>query len=655
MLSCCCGTNLCSYIDDDFTRANETPLASPWTKLSGTAWNLTSNEIDAVAAADYRHDTAFPGSSSDSRSAVADFIIVGNGGFEVQTGKTDKDNYFAAALTYVDGGCSTLTAGYRLTGTGPFGCVAGPSITDCVQVWGLEIGMRVRIRVCLIPNTGSYGYSTYDKVIALITFPDDPTRLPISCTTLVDGPAVGAYSGLKVSAPGKWDNFKAQYYRDSPSGEHRTCPTCKTGCAISKDDFSYFETCLWDTRSGSYSVSGGKMLISADGSVIQHAIFHSGLRTTFKFTVDIIDDGIPHRFYHGNGYAVLDFSGSKHRLRLFDNDDNLLDTDDDDAVIATDGHSTLNVVMCYSRGVLSCTVGGVTDNGTVDLCVDAGIAETAFGYWASLGGDSGATFANFVMSKTYHVADSNGPVDNCDGCESCPIECTACFTGTISDVIVATIYDIAAGDGGDGPPPDDQCAWPMTGEDGSSINGTSWAALSGADNATTGCCQWVPAGPTDGDGTACRKWQSDFLIWDDCRHQSGGDPTNGTDPCGNTTGCGGLLPDDDVVAWQRTLRLSCIAICPDGTVTATVLVVSQRYFPNGIGFDCDSLVRQTVTYKVTLPGTAPYDCEGNFPLRLDFFGYDGTGLYCGTDATEGGGTDNGYYDFSNSYIILENL
>lgn len=413
----CCN---CTYAEDDFTRADETPVASPWSKQSGTDWNLASNQLVAVAAADYTHATPFPGSSSDSRTNAVDWIIVGNGGYEVQTGKSDEDNYFAAALTYVDGDCSILTAGYRLAGTGPFGCTPGPSITGCVQVWGLEIGMRVRIRVCLIPNTGSYGYESYDKVIAVITFPDDATRLPISCTLLADGPAVGAYNGLKTSAAGKWDNFKASYYRDSPSGEHRTCPWCHTGCAISKDDFAYDETCLWDLGTGSYTVSGGKQIMTADGTQLQHHIFHPGLKTTGRFTEKLTDNGVKYQLIGTNGYAELTYSSPTYTLKLFDRDSNLLDTDTFDATVEPDG-SQLDAEICYSRGVLSCTI---TGHDGLSLCVDASTPEVENAFWVGHGGDTGAEFAEFRYYKTY---DTTVPSDAaCENCAACPAICTDC-------------------------------------------------------------------------------------------------------------------------------------------------------------------------------------------------------------------------------------
>ncbi|MBC7854264.1 MAG: hypothetical protein IAF94_12595 [Pirellulaceae bacterium] len=185
-----CGCPNCDIATDDGT-PDESPLASPWAKQSGTNWSKSGGVIVAPAAADYTHTTSFPGGAADSRTEVVDVEFSTPGTVEVQTGKTDASNYFAAALTYNSSGCSILTAGVRGAGTGPLAALQAPLSRTCVQVWGLTTGVRYRLRVCLIPNVGSgYGYETYDKVIALITFPEDATRLPISCTLLVDGPAV---------------------------------------------------------------------------------------------------------------------------------------------------------------------------------------------------------------------------------------------------------------------------------------------------------------------------------------------------------------------------------------------------------------------------------------------------------------------------------
>lgn len=642
---CCCNPAACNYVSDDFTRANETPVASPWVKLTGTNWNLASNVLDAVAAADYKHTTAFPGASGDSRTAVVDFKLSTDGSVEVQTGKTDENNYFAAKLTHVSGDCAILTAFCYVAGVGG-SCTPGPTVTDCVQVWGLTTGVWYRLRVCLIPNTGSYGYETQDKVIAVISFPNDATRTPISCQTTAEGPSVGTLSGLKSTMAAQFDNFTASYYRDSPSGQHRTCPWCHTGCAISQDAFTTDEPCLWDVVSGSYSVSGGLMTIGTSPSKIQHHIFHPGLKTTHKVTVDVQDNGTESKVYIGNGYAKLTYSAGLRTLTLYDNSDTLLDTDVQTVSVTSDSSLYMALTLCYSRGVLSCTVTGRGSS----LCVDSAMSETTDGYWAALGGNSGAVFDNFVFSKTY---DSTAPSDAaCDHCDSCPATCTACIDGTIENEIVATIYGIGTGSGGDGPPPHYQCAWPMTGEDDSDINGTSWACVKTSDNAFNQCCQWVPAGPTAGAGTAYRVWQSDFLIWNDCLHPSVPDPSNGSDPCGTdeATGCGGLIPTSTDLGYKRVMRLYCVDICANGDVLATVLIWSGVYNPPTTA----TQTQQIITFKTNL-GTGPFDCSGNFPLRLDFWGFDGSIDDCGSGATEGGGTDNGYYDWSNAYIILENL
>jgi len=433
---CCCAP--CTDIAaDTFTRANETPVASPWVKLSGTDWNLASNVLDAVAAADYKHTTAFPGASGDSRTAVVDFKLSTDGSVEVQTGKTDASNYFAAKLTYASGSCAILTAFAYVAGVGG-SCTPGTTVTNCVQVWGLTTGVWYRLRVCLIPNTGSYGYETQDKVIALIEFPNDATRIPISCQTLVEGPTVGTLSGIKSTMAAQFDNFKASYYRDSPSGSNRTCPWCHTSCSISQDAFTTDEPCLWDVISGSYSVSGGLMTLGTSPSKIQHHIFHPGLKTTHKVTVDVQDNAVESKVFIGNGYAKLTYSGGLRTLRLYDNSDTLLDTDAQTVSVTSDSALYMALSLCYSRGVLSCTVTGRGSS----LCADAAIAETASGYWVSLGGNSGAVFDNFVFSKTY---DATAPADlDCATCAACPGDpCGLCLDGTMCEFLLFEIPEMA--------------------------------------------------------------------------------------------------------------------------------------------------------------------------------------------------------------------
>lgn len=448
MLGDCCD-DTCTYVREKFNRANETPIASPWEKLLGNTWNLRDKLLDGLNTGTYRYNFAFPGAATDARHASVRFRINSAGTTELLLAIAEDSflgqpyDWFTAFVEYKSTGCSFLGANSFYHGAG-YGALPGPSITNRVQCPSLTLNEWHRLEGCLIPNAGSYGYDGYNLIIAKLTCADGTIY---SCQELSNtGQTLGAHGGLKFNRSGsigsvEFDDYEETYYRNSPSGQHRTCPWCHTGCEISRDDFTTDEPCMWDVRSGSYSVSGGLFTITADGSVIQHHIFHPDLRTTFKFTVDVVDDGIVRRFYQGNGYAVLDTNAGKHRLRLYDNSNTLLDTNSDPAAIATDSHSTLAVVMCYSRGLLSCTVYGATDNGVVSLCVDSSIGETDSGYWASLGGDNGATFDNFVLSKTYNSA---APSDAaCDNCMACPAECTDCCDSP--DPYGSYLIDLGAG------------------------------------------------------------------------------------------------------------------------------------------------------------------------------------------------------------------
>jgi hypothetical protein len=432
--NCGCVTNPCYYVDDDFTRANETPVASPWTKLTtasgaGTDWNLASNVLAALGSATYKHNTAFPGTTADARHASVKFKLpagTADGttveileGIAVSGFFGQPYDWFASWVTYNSSSCCIIGANAFFHGNG-YGGVAGPGQTDRLQIPDGELTLDEwhRLEICLIPGVATYGYTAYDLTICKITLANGNVY---SCQQLTNtGQTIGDYAGLKFasSTTCEFDDFKETYYRNSPSGEHRTCPWCHTGCAISGDS-SFNQPCKWDVRSGSYSGSGGVMTITADDSVIQFHIFHPGLKTTQIVSVQALDNGVIARVYIGNGYIGLVGNGSGHTLTLFDNDGStILDTDED--VIAADSGEWLSINLCYSHGVLACSV---TGHDGISLCVETDIAETPEAYWASLGGDNGATFRNFNFYKSYN---SDGDTD-CSGCSSCPPDpCALC-------------------------------------------------------------------------------------------------------------------------------------------------------------------------------------------------------------------------------------
>ena len=345
------------------TAQNETPLASPWSKLTGTDANLTSGIITFSAAAFYKHTTAYPGGSGEARHAKVQFRLSTDGGIELPIGLTDASNYFAASLVYDSDGCSVLSATMVSAGVGEFGggCVPQVSVTPCVDVPGLTAGQWLTLEVCLLPNIGGYGYTTNDLVIAVVTL---PSGKKYTARLEAAGPAVGAYSGLRSTMAVEFRRWSYTYYRNSPEGEHRACPNCGTGCFIGGDDMAAANLCGWQVLNGSYTSGGGTFDITADNTQVAFGQFHPGLKTTQIVTVQVRDNGLG-RVFIGNGLAALDSQPSGHTLALFDNTPTELDSDDDE--IPNDADKWLNLTICYSLGRLSVKVVG---NG-MDLCASA--------------------------------------------------------------------------------------------------------------------------------------------------------------------------------------------------------------------------------------------------------------------------------------------
>lgn len=430
---CCCDPSVCTYIDDDFNRANETPLASPWTKLLLNDWNLASNVLDAVAAGTYRHNTVWPGGATDARHSSVKFKLPTGAtsgtqveileGIQSSVFAGQPYDWFSAWVQYNGGTCDYIGANAFYHGLG-YGGGPTPGITFRLNLPKDVLALEEwhTLEICVIPLDATYGYDSIIITICKLTLASGAVY---SCTELsATGQTIGSYAGLKTNAAVKYDDYKATYYRNSPSGQHKTCPWCHTGCSISSDAFSTNDTCKWDVISGSYSVSGGLMTIGTTPSKIQHHIFHPGLKTTHKVTVDVQDNAVESKVYIGNGYAKLTYAAGLRTLRIYDNDDVLLDTDVQTVAVTSDSALYMALTICYSRGVLSCTV---TGRGS-DLCVDSSVDETEEGYWAALGGNSGAVFDNFAFVKTYNIT---APSDAaCDSCEHCPVVCQCCGVGT---------------------------------------------------------------------------------------------------------------------------------------------------------------------------------------------------------------------------------
>ena len=426
---CCCDPTVCIIAEDDFGRANETPVASPWSLidgggLEGSLPNLSGNKLVFASDGWIKHSTVDPRGAGESVEVEADFtfasfaeagLVVG-----LKEGGTD-DQWYGAVVRWESGECAYLNLGQYLGTSYLFTC--NPSYPGCIPLKDFTAG-TYKIQLCLKPNQGSYGYESYDLLRVRITYPDGTIY---GTSNVFDNPAGdGDKAGIVVRTGAvDVDNWKYKYFRESP--DHRTCPNCNTPCNIiggkdtGKDPFDDDDACWWVEINPSYTISGGTFQVTGDGAKIQFQLPHPQLKLTRKVIVDVRDSGIPSRVFLGDYIAEL---SAAHTLALIDADGStVLDSDTDDIENTGD---FLEMTFCISRRQMSVTVTGVTEEGEIiDLCADANLPADADlqGIYASLGGDTGAEFDNFRLIKTY---DSDEPSDGCDNCEACPTECLGC-------------------------------------------------------------------------------------------------------------------------------------------------------------------------------------------------------------------------------------
>lgn len=491
-----CGCD-CTIASDDFNRANETPIGSPWTKLSGTNANLASNVLDLSAAAFYRHNTAYSGAATESRHAKVKFknATAGSTNVEVCIGITDVDNFFSARVNIPASGCPVLSATAVTAGVVNDG-IGTPGADVLLE--GLDQGIAQinvpqatvdewhTLEVCLIPNSGSYGYSTYDELRVVLKIADGTIY---ATRWWVDGPAIGNYAGVKATGAAQFDDFEYTFFRDSPTSEHRTCPNCNTPCFIGSDDFTADEPCNWHQASGSaYSVSSGVMNVAASSSVAFH-LPHPMYKTSSIINVDLIwDAGIIARVdlgcgagggTNGAGYVLLDSASTPRTMKLYDNTGTLLDTVS--GLPATDG-LPYPVQLCHYNGVLTATAFGQCATG-----VSNGTDTNPFAFLGA-GAGNAPRFDNFVFSKAKDLAEpADGRCERCF-CELPPQPCSDCCDDP--DPAGNYVVDLGAGGWTDDTTYTDDCLTPPFTAESQPCSWAQGEFVVDANFALNSLCQW---------------------------------------------------------------------------------------------------------------------------------------------------------------------
>jgi len=431
-----CGCPDCIIAEDAFNRANESPIASPWTELTtpgGTDATLTSNRMDFTNANRYKHNTADPRGTANDVEVEVDIILHDvdiNGYTEggVIIGYSNDASYPVATITYQNNGCGYLRIGGRFSGTDIWPITQ--NYPGSIPLKDLVLGDTYRLRVCLKWNQGSYGYETQDLLRASVTYPNGTVY---GTQNVFDFGSSGSQAGLLTTAATHvtFDNFKYQYFRESP--DHRTCPNCNTPCLIGEDDFSTDNDCWWVVDTGSYSIGSVTFNIGANGSKIDFQLNHPQLKHA-QIIRGRLGSSVEHRGWLGSAYFTWDGT----TVRLYDLDDDELDNDaDDPASLVADADGMLNFELCQrSTGAVSVKI---YDNETPEHEVCASGATTIFetGFWTSLGGDSGAVFDDFEFLKGY---DTDEPTDSgCERCQVCPVECEECLNDEAPEFLILTI------------------------------------------------------------------------------------------------------------------------------------------------------------------------------------------------------------------------
>lgn len=552
-----------------------------WTKLSGTDASNIGGKFVFPASAHYLHDTPYPGAEGESRTAEALVLLNSGGGtVEVDVGMTDADNYFYGLLYIPPGSpCPALAACARVAGvTTCLGYAAGCGVDNAIQVPNALLQQEHHMRVCLIPNSG-YGGTSQDEVRVVLECADGTEY---SVSVFLDGPnPVGPFAGLRAYQDAQFDAFKHTYFRDSPPGEHRTCPNCNTPCEIGRDDFSVDRPCLWFVESGTRTVVAGIMELTGE---VCFALPHPQKKSSKIWDVWFIyEDPKIIRIDIGSGYALI--NPTTQTLRVYDASDVLLDTNGN--LPAPDG-AVHAVRVCYYGGVITATFDFLSEFFNERPCASGSSLDTENPY-VYIAAESGGTARIDAVVFSKH-RDANEPTDNaCEEC-ACRIGCILCPEGVASSLAIITIFGTVL--------------------PGLCSGGMACTALSGA--------AW--AMPFSVDSVQCCRWGSNYtpvLLWSGARDAL----------CPEQTVC-----RDAFNPFGRSLTYNCFikieVVAQDATIcydpTANTLLVNVRLFFLGYassildiaGAGCVGGTNATgvfitfgvATYEIEIP--MPANCEG---------------------------------------------
>jgi len=647
----CCNT--CIIGEDDFS-ANDGKPHSGWTNrpaiystASGDEATNASGVFTFAKPNVQKFNTAHPDGASGKFEVEARFKLTQIGSDDVEAeiivGYLDDTTFLRASVLYEDSGCSYLllsgldggaATGDNLITKNPDDNIAPPQ----VKIPNLTLDTWHTLKVCLIPNTyGTYGDG--DTIRAHLILADGKHYgVQMIAQSFTGGAYVGlgnsnAHTAGSTYGSVSFDDFKFQYFRETST--HASCPNCNTPCFIGSDDFETDYTmdvggglgCFWHVLNasgggltGTSTITGGYLECQVN-SIARYVNPHPQSKTSKIITVTFLWEASKQvRVDTGSGYAIFDSTTGARRIRLYDNDGNLLDSSAVDSLPVAD--DTLHTAeVCYVGGALTVTIDGV--------CLDAVSPDTG-DVFCYLGSTSGTVkFATFDFKK--HKDTSEPKDDGCGDCEACASDCDTICIEPLPQLFFVTPFDIAVGDGTGNGGTDYCCAYPLTDTDGNDLNGMTNLVEYGSSSlcpsfGDPNCCFWTATG----DGTA---------IWNGSDHPGPLTGPNqparseaGQDPCGTDFYQSG--PDTFVVRF----RVICLQFCPNGEVTARV----QVWVDAGIGLDFNIAV---VDFTGNLEGDSdPYDCESQWPLRLDYSGDAGiTGTCTGTQV----------FDFSNAYVLVE--
>lgn len=411
----CCAEPDCTIASDDFNRA-DSGTVSGWTEVLAE-WAIESNQLRGSAArALIVNDTAHPDGASGSLRAnvklTPDFTA-GNNTSRLDVAYTDVDNYLFAEVRLIDAGCCEFQLGKRVAGVESW-LTEESALPD----WTQDEAMH--LYACWQP---AYDSSTpvgrFQAYVQRTT--SNATEWPTRIFLEAEVDASGTKVGLEVTAGETlFDDFFFKYHQADDT--HPDCPTCTTGCIVFGDSFaSALSSCLWNQVSGSWSTSGGELLIPATGVLIAlrpDPRVSGGIRAVATFNpattsdkLQIIVDYLDASNYH---FAEIQPGASNGTLKLFKRSGGSNTQIGSTATVTGLTTSTLpTLAVCWDGTVLQATVYllGVAVQGLDRVTTAHGGKFAGIGS----GAGSGATADNFGITILQ------------DGCDDCPDAGTCCI------------------------------------------------------------------------------------------------------------------------------------------------------------------------------------------------------------------------------------